>query len=42
MCEDVEILASRVIDAAMGVHIDVGLGLLESVYETLLATRLQR
>ena len=26
----------------MGVHIDVGPGLLESVYETLLATRLQK
>jgi GxxExxY protein len=42
MSEDVEILASLVIETAMGVHIDVGPGLLESVYETLLATRLQK
>ena len=42
MSEDIELLASRVIETAMGVHIDVGPGLLESVYETLLATRLQK
>ncbi len=37
-----EVLASKVIDIAMGVHVDVGPGLLESVYETLLANRLQK
>jgi GxxExxY protein len=42
MSEDIELLATRVIETAMGVHIDVGPGLLESVYETLLATRLQK
>jgi hypothetical protein len=29
MSEDVEILATRVIETAMGVHIDVGPGLLD-------------
>lgn len=42
MSEDVELIASRVIETVMGVHVDVGPGLLESVYETLLATRLQK
>ena len=42
MSEDIELLATRVIETAMGVHVDVGPGLLESVYETLLATRLQK
>jgi GxxExxY protein len=37
-----ETIASRVIDTAMGIHVDVGPGLLESVYETLLATRLEK
>ena len=42
MSDDIELLATRVIETAMGVHIDVGPGLLESVYETFLATRLQK
>jgi GxxExxY protein len=42
MSEEIEIIATRVIETAMGVHVDVGPGLLESVYETLLATRLQK
>lgn len=42
MSEDVELIATRVIETAMGVHVDIGPGLLESVYETLLATRLQK
>ncbi len=42
MSEDIELLATRVIETAMGVHVDIGPGLLESVYETLLATRLQK
>ncbi|MEE9434553.1 MAG: GxxExxY protein [Sphingorhabdus sp.] len=37
-----EELASIVIDTAMGVHIDVGPGLRESVYEGLLAQRLTK
>lgn len=40
MNAELEALASRVIDTAMGVHVDVGPGLLGSVYETLLANRL--
>jgi GxxExxY protein len=40
--EEIEAIAAKVIETAMGVHIDVGPGLLESVYETLLATRLQK
>ena len=42
MNEQFEKLASAAIDTAMTVHVDVGPGLLESVYETLLATRLQK
>jgi GxxExxY protein len=38
---DLESLASIVIDTALSVHIDVGPGLLESVYEQLLANRLK-
>jgi GxxExxY protein len=38
---DLETLTSRVIDTALSVHIDVGPGLLESVYEQLLANRLR-
>ncbi|MEP2101789.1 MAG: GxxExxY protein [Parasphingorhabdus sp.] len=38
---DLEEIASRVIDTAMGVHIDLGPGLLESVYEQVLANRLR-
>jgi GxxExxY protein len=38
---DLESLASKVIDTALSVHIDVGPGLLESVYEQLLANRLR-
>jgi GxxExxY protein len=42
MNAQLETIASRVIDTAMGIHVDVGPGLLESVYETLLATRLEK
>jgi GxxExxY protein len=38
---DLESLASKVVDTALSVHIDVGPGLLESVYEQLLANRLR-
>ena len=38
---DLETLTSVVIDTALSVHIDVGPGLLESVYEQLLANRLR-
>lgn len=38
---DLESLASKVIDTALAVHVDVGPGLLESVYEQLLANRLR-
>jgi GxxExxY protein len=38
--DDIENLVSRVLDTAMGVHIDVGPGLFETVYEQLLANRL--
>lgn len=37
-----EEIASVVIDTAMGVHIDVGPGLLESVYDEVLAARLAK
>ena len=39
---DIEKLASVAIDTAMGIHIDIGPGLLESVYEQLLANRLSQ
>jgi GxxExxY protein len=39
---EIEELASCVIDTAKGIHIDIGPGLLESVYEHLLADRLQK
>jgi len=39
---DEEAVAKAVVDAAYPVHVDVGPGLLESVYETILARRLQR
>ena len=39
---DLEDLASCVLDTAFSVHNDVGPGLLESVYEQLLANRLSR
>ena len=38
---DLETLASIVIDTAFSIHIDVGPGLLESVYEQLLVNRLR-
>lgn len=37
---DIEVLASNVIDCAFHLHRQVGPGLLESVYETVLAKRL--
>ena len=42
MTDEIEELAGQVIDAAMQVHVDIGPGLFESVYETLLANRLQK
>ena len=42
MDDQLERLASIAIDTAMQIHIDVGPGLLESVYEVLLVTRLQK
>lgn len=39
---DIEKLARDVIDCAYGIHRDLGPGLLESVYETLLMSRLQQ
>lgn len=39
---DLEKLASVVIDAAFKLHCDLGPGLLESVYETVLAAKLER
>jgi GxxExxY protein len=38
----VEKLATLVIDCGLGIHRDLGPGLLESVYETLLAAKLSR
>jgi GxxExxY protein len=40
MKDDFEALASIAIDTAMGVHVDLGPGLLETVYETVLAKRI--
>jgi len=40
--EDVERVARLAVDAAFHLHRDLGPGLLESVYETLLAMRLER
>lgn len=40
MEDGIEALASVAIDCAMGVHIDLGPGLLETVYETILAKRI--
>ena len=40
--EDIERLASLSIDAGLHLHKELGPGLLESVYETLLAERLRR
>jgi iron complex transport system substrate-binding protein len=42
MSEEIEAIAAKVIETAMGIHVDIGPGLLESVYETLLATRLEK
>ncbi|RDV02580.1 GxxExxY protein [Sphingorhabdus pulchriflava] len=42
MNAELEAIASRVIDTSMAIHVDVGPGLLESVYETLLAARLEK
>jgi GxxExxY protein len=39
---DMEALVSCVLDTAMGVHVDVGPGLFETVYEQLLANRLTK
>ena len=39
--DDIERVASEIVDAAVKLHIRVGPGLLESVYETLLANDLQ-
>lgn len=41
MDHELERIASTVIDFAMAIHIDVGPGLLENVYESLLVQRLQ-
>ena len=42
MDEQLERIAHEVVDAAVKLHIRVGPGLYESVYETLLAKELQR
>jgi GxxExxY protein len=42
MDKSLEEMASKTIDITMGIHVDVGPGLLESGYETLLASRLER
>jgi GxxExxY protein len=39
---DIEVLISCVLDTAMAVHVDVGPGLFETVYEQLLANRLAK
>lgn len=39
---DIEAAASDVIDVALRLHRDLGPGLLESVYETVLATKMER
>ncbi|MEP7350583.1 MAG: GxxExxY protein [Sphingorhabdus sp.] len=39
---DLEVLASQVLDTAFAVHSDLGPGLLENVYEQVLANRLLR
>jgi GxxExxY protein len=39
---DIEELVSKVLDTAFAVHIDVGPGLFETVYEQLLANRLAK
>jgi len=39
---DIDRLSAEVVDAAMRIHRDLGPGLLESVYETVLAASLQR
>jgi GxxExxY protein len=39
--KSLEEMASQVIETAIGVHVDVGPGLLETVYEQLLANRLR-
>ena len=39
---DREALVSQVLDTAFAVHIDLGPGLLENVYEQVLANRLSR
>lgn len=39
---DVEKLAALAVDCGLGIHRDLGPGLLESVYETLLAAKLAR
>ena len=39
---NLETLASAAVDTALSIHVDVGPGLLESVYEQLLANRLRR
>jgi GxxExxY protein len=38
--QDIEAIAADVIDAALKLHIDIGPGLLESVYEAILAAKL--
>ncbi len=40
--DDIEALIQLVFDTSMGIHRDVGPGLVESVYERVLADRLQR
>ena len=40
--DDIEGLVSRILDTAFSVHIDVGPGLFETVYEQLLANRLAK